>query len=309
MTSNRTVSRVSRILALVPYVLARDSVKVDEVLERFGYTREELARDLDTIFVCGLPGYGPGDLMEAFIDDDEVIIDAADYFARAPRFTPTEALGLLAAGMTLVEAGQATRPLKSAVDKLSRALLPDMSKTLVVDVATESPLVGTLRQAARDGQVVTITYRSVGKEQTTTRDIEPWTVFTTLGRWYVTGHCRMVGEERTFRVDRIRHLQVTDDGFQPPEQIPEPVVGYTPSDDDVVCVVDLSPSARWVLDYYPVEVLKEGEKRTRIRFSAPDAEVPARLLIRLGGEATLVEGDAVAKRVQELGVRLLDRYR
>lgn len=308
MTSARTVSRVSRILALVPYVLARESVRVDEVLDRFGYSREELARDLETVFVCGLPGYGPGDLIEAFIDDDEVIIDAADYFARAPRFTPIEALGLLAAGMTLVEAGQATQALKSAVQKLSSALLPDVSKTLVVDVA-ESPLVGRLRQAAQEGTVVTITYRSVGREETTTRDIEPWAVHTTLGRWYVVGHCRMVGEERTFRVDRIRALEPTDETFQPPDQQPEPMVGYTPSDDDVVCVIDLAPSARWVLDYYPVEVLEEGTKRTRIRFSAPDAEVPARLLIRLGSEATVVKGEEVAQRVRELGNRLLDRYR
>jgi proteasome accessory factor C len=76
MTSHRTVTRISRILALIPYVLDRETVDVQEVVDRFGYTRDELSRDLNTIFVCGLPGYGPGDLMEAYIDEDEVIIDA-----------------------------------------------------------------------------------------------------------------------------------------------------------------------------------------------------------------------------------------
>jgi proteasome accessory factor C len=66
MTSARTVSRLSRILALIPYVLDRESADVGEIIERFGYTEAELTRDLNTIFVCGLPGYGPGDLMEAY---------------------------------------------------------------------------------------------------------------------------------------------------------------------------------------------------------------------------------------------------
>ena len=106
MTSDRTVTRLSRILALIPYVLAKDGAKVSEILERFDYTEAELTRDLNTVFFCGLPGYTPGDLMEAYIDDDEVIIDAADYFARAPRLTSMEALGLIAAGMAILGSGQ-----------------------------------------------------------------------------------------------------------------------------------------------------------------------------------------------------------
>jgi glyoxylase-like metal-dependent hydrolase (beta-lactamase superfamily II) len=44
------------------------------VCSRFGYTRAELARDLAAVFVSGLPGYGPGDLMVAYIDGDEVVV-------------------------------------------------------------------------------------------------------------------------------------------------------------------------------------------------------------------------------------------
>ena len=60
MTSERTISRLSRILALIPYVLGEGSVDVDEIVDRFGYSKEQLTRDLNTVFVCGLPGYGPG---------------------------------------------------------------------------------------------------------------------------------------------------------------------------------------------------------------------------------------------------------
>ncbi len=309
MTSNRTVSRISRILALIPYVLDRQTVDVEEVMERFGYTRDQLTKDLNTIFVCGLPGYGPGDLMEAYMDDEEVVIDAADFFDKAPRLTPTEALGLLAAGMTVIGTGEASPALETAVRKLSQAVMPEAESTLSVDVVDETRSVGQLRDAAAQQKVVRIVYRSVAKEETTERDIEPWTVFATLGRWYVLGHCRLVDDQRTFRVDRIKELALLDETFERPEKVPHPGVGYSPSEDDIVCVIDLRPGARWVLEYYPVEVVGTTDGTTRIRFHSPDTEVPARLLLRLGEDASLVEGDQVEARVRELGESLLALYR
>ena len=56
MTSSRTVSRLSRILALIPYVLEKQSAEIGEILDRFDYSEEQLTRDLNTVFVCGLPG-------------------------------------------------------------------------------------------------------------------------------------------------------------------------------------------------------------------------------------------------------------
>lgn len=308
MTSKRTVSRLSRILALIPYVLEREFVNVGEVMERFDYTPEQLTRDLNTVFVCGLPGYGPGDLMEAFIDEDEVVIDAAGYFTNAPRLTPAEALGLLAAGLTVIGSGQATPALERAVKKLTRVLMPEAESTLSVDVIDEGEIVASFREAASDQRVVSISYLSVGKEVLTERDIEPWSVFTALGKWYVTGHCRLVEDVRTFRLDRIKAWSVSDETFERPEEIPDPGVGYVPSDEDVVCEISLTPRARWVMEYYPVEIVREGVRTTRVRFSSPDVEVPARLLLRLGDTAKLVKGEAVRRRVRELGEQILARY-
>ncbi|MGA8039139.1 MAG: WYL domain-containing protein [Acidimicrobiia bacterium] len=308
MTSPRTVSRLSRILALIPYVLGKEGVEVGEILERFGYDEAQLTKDLNTVFVCGLPGYGPGDLMEAYIDGDEVIIDAADYFARAPRLTSTEALGLLAAGMAIVGSGQASPELESAVEKLTRVILPDAASAISIDVSGESETLRHLKQAAAESTVVRITYRSLSRETETTRDVEPWAVFATLGNWYVQGHCRLVGAERVFRVDRIRDLEVLEDHFERPDGVPEPGVRYAPSDDDVVATILLRPEAAWVLDYYPVEMLERTEAGTEILFSSPDVEIPARLLLRLGRSAELLKGDAVARRLGEMGASLLRKY-
>jgi proteasome accessory factor C len=284
-------------------------VGIEEVMERFGYSRDELTRDLNAVFVCGLPGYGPGELMEAYIDDDEVIIDSADYFSRAPRLSPIEALGLLAAALAVSGSGQGTPALDSAIEKLSVVLLPEADDALAVDLTATSDEVTTLRRAASEHRVAHIVYRSLSREETTNRDIEPWTVFSTLGSWYVMGHCRLVDDTRTFRIDRIREVAVGEESFYPPDEIPEPGVGYTPSDNDVQAVIELQPAARWVLEYYPVEVISEKGSVTTIRFSATDAELPARLLLRLGAAASLVDGEEVATRVKDLGAALGARYR
>ncbi|MET0565458.1 MAG: WYL domain-containing protein [Acidimicrobiia bacterium] len=309
MTSDRTASRLSRILALIPYVLAKDGAKVSDIVDRFGYTEAELTRDLNTVFFCGLPGYTPGDLMEAYIDGDEVVIDAADYFARAPRLTSMEALGLIAAGMAILGSGQGSPELEKAVDKLTKSVLPDGGAAIDIDVSGDSQNLAALKSAATERRVVRITYRSLTHEEETMRDIEPWAVVTTLGNWYVQGHCRMVDAERVFRVDRIRQMEVLEEVFERPTGLTEPGIGYTPSDDDIAARIKLSPSARWVLDYYPVDVLKETKTGTEIRFTSQDAEIPARLLLRLGPEARLIAGEEVRARLVAIAETLRTRYR
>ncbi|MGA7271341.1 MAG: WYL domain-containing protein [Acidimicrobiia bacterium] len=308
--STRTATRLTRILTMLPWVIAHPGTTVADVCARFGYRDEaELANDLDMVFVCGLPGYGPGDLMVAFIDDDEVVVDTADYFAGAPRLTPTETLSMLASAMAVLASGQGSPALESAVDKLAATIAPDGGTGLAVDVAGEPDLVGPLRQAAGSHNVVEITYTSLSKGETTRRAVEPWTVFAALGNWYLTGYCRLARAERVFRLDRIREVRVTADRFEPPPKTPEPVVQYVPSEEDARCVIELSAPARWVPDYYPVEVRDEEKGKLVVEFSAADPRVAARLLLRLGGAASLREGPEVAQALSELRKSILVRYR
>lgn len=307
MTSPRTAHRLSRILAMLPWVIANPGAAVDEVCTRFGYTRAELVQDLNLVFVCGLPGYGPGDLMDAYVDDDEVVIDMADYFSEPLRLTASEGLALLAGGMAVMSSGTAPDALGSAVGKLQAVVLPEPG-SIDVEVPAVPALVGTLKEAAAAGSVVRITYTSIAAERTTERDIEPWTVFSTLGNWYVSAHCRLADAERVFRIDRIRSAETTSETFQPPGETPRAEVGYTPGVDDVRALIRLKPGAHWVTEYYPTEILDEGPEGTTIEFHAADPLVAARLLLRLGSEAELVDGDEVEEARNRLRDRILSRY-
>lgn len=305
---NRTAQRLNRILSMLPWVIANPGATVEEVCDRFGYSRKELIADLDLIFVCGLPGYGPGDLMVAYVEDDEVVVDMADYFASPLRLTPAEGLGLLAAGMALISSGQAPPSLERAIEKLGTALSPDGGEILSVDLSAEPELVGMLRTAATEGRVVDLVYVSLGKGETKRRSVEPWSVASTLGNWYLSAFCRSAGGERIFRVDRIREALVTSETFSPPEAPPPVEVRYLPGEDDVRATIRLANRARWVAEYYPIEVVRDDAEGLVVRFSAGDVSVIARLLLRLGGAAELIDGPGVAQALDGLRRRILGRY-
>ena len=303
MSSARTAKRLTRILSMLPYVIANPGASVEDLSERFGYRRKELIADLNLVFLTGLPGYGPGDLIDASVEDDEVYVDTADYFSRPLRLTPAEALALLASGMALTSAGQGPPALESAIAKLSKVVAPEAEGGLVVDLK-EPEFVDLLRSAVESSTTVELTYTALGSGQTTTRVVEPWSVFSANGNWYLSANCRSAGDERVFRDDRIRAAAAGTERFTPPDQPPPPEVRYTPGEEDVRATIRLGPAAQWVADYYPVEDLGNGE----IRFSASDPAVAARLLLRLGSDAELVQGPEVEALLADYRASIRARY-
>jgi proteasome accessory factor C len=86
---------------------------------------------------------------------------------------------------------------------------------------------------------------------------------------------------------------------------------YTPGAEDAVVRIRLAPEASWVADYYPVTLIANGVGGAEVEFSASDPVVAARLLLRLGRSAELLEGgDAAAVRAELAGLRerILARY-
>jgi len=88
----------------------------------------------------------------------------------------------------------------------------------------------------------------------------------------------------------------------------EGTIRYTPGDDDVHVTIRLFGEARWVADYYPVEVITDESDSLTIRMSVGDAAVAARLLIRLGENAEIVDGVEASIATTDLRSRILERY-
>ena len=106
----------------------------------------------------------------------------------------------------------------------------------------------------------------------------------------MTAYCRLAGGERIFRVDRIRSATSTGATFDPPREPPPAGVRYTAGVDDTVVRIALDRSAGWVTDYYPVREVSGEASGSVVEFSASDPAVVARLLLRLGGSARLLDG-------------------
>ena len=99
MARPATDDRLRRLLALVPWVAAQEGPTIDEVCARFGCTEQELAEDLERLFMCGLYPFTPDTMIEVDMDDGRVWIRYADVFSRPLRLTPAEGEGTLCAAL------------------------------------------------------------------------------------------------------------------------------------------------------------------------------------------------------------------
>ena len=286
--------RLGRLLAIVPWVAANDGPTIAEVCRRFEVTERELLADLELLFLCGVYPFTPDVLIEVDIADGRVWLRFADYFRRPLRLTGPEGLALMGAASALlgVPGADADGALARALAKLETVLGVGASDALDVELGPAVPgLLAKVQAAATSRHRIEVDYYSFGRDERTTRVVEPWRVFNTHGQWYVAGWCDQAGAERLFRVDRISRVKVLDETFEPPAEPPDGRL-FHHTDDDRVVVLDLAPAARWVAEQYPNEGVSErpdGSLRVWLRVSEP--AWLERVLLRVGCHATVVDGD------------------
>jgi proteasome accessory factor C len=303
--------RVARMLSLVPWVAAQGSAPIAEVCRRFDIGVDQLLSDLDTVSMVGLYPYTPDELVELYVDDERVHITLPQAFDRPLQLTPEQALALVAAGSSLltVSGADPDGPLARGLAKLSAALGAEAAGVEVRLGEAPGEVLDRLRAAADERRQVSIDYYTYGRDQHTRRTIDPYRVTSDEGQWYVSGWCHSAGAVRLFRVDRISTADVLDTRFEPPAT-PPPDSRFRPMVDDPRVVIDLPPDARWVAEQYPVEALEEtagGGIRVTMAISArPWLD---RLLLRLGPDASVIEGPAELRTAGvDASRRILRRY-
>jgi proteasome accessory factor C len=102
MSRPGAAERLSRLLAIVPWIVAQDGPRVTDVCERFGVSERDLIADLNLLFMCGVYPYTPDTLIEVDIDGGRVWVRFADWFTRPLRLTPPEGLALMAAARAIL---------------------------------------------------------------------------------------------------------------------------------------------------------------------------------------------------------------
>ena len=313
MPPSKTVQRLQRLLAVVPYVVRHPGTPVRELSKLFEVSEPEILADLNLLFLTGLPPYGPGDLIEVDIDDEaRVWIRMADFFSRPVRLTRAEALALYLRGNELLGAGGVDEAdaLRAALGKIAEALGGEALGELHVDVR-DGPAPGPLevvRAGVAERQTLEIEYYSANRDQISTRRIDPEHVFSALGNWYVVAWDRTAEAERLFRLDRIREVSVTDERFEPRGLIGQGRDLYTRSAEDVDVRLRLGPRARWVAEYYVVSEATEREGFLEVTLPTKDLAWAAKLVLRLGGEARIMEPAELRDLTRELALTTLQHY-
>ena len=316
-SGGRLGRRLGRILLMLPYAIQNPGVSVGELSRRFGVAKKEIIDDLNLVFMCGLPGYGPGDLIDVSIDDDRIFVDMADYFAAPLRLTPGEALSLYAGGSALAELPglENAESLRNALTKLGRALGVDGEKTGIGLRFEPAPAEhrATLRDALSRQKRVRLVYQSANRDEPTERDVDPWGLIAALGRWYLVAFDRLTEEERMFRLDRMKTATITDTDADVPDDFdPERYKGaFTGAGDQGRVSLEISPeAARWFADYYPVEMgaeLDDGWRKVTM-VSSGDRWM-ARLMLQLGKDCRNPDPPDLMDRADELAAAIAARHR
>jgi proteasome accessory factor C len=298
--------KLRRLLYLVPFVAKHpEGVSVDDLAEAVGVDRELLLKDLDLLTQVGPPDGDPGEYLLVSVEEGRVFVDLPQRLTRPLRLTPAEGCSLLLGIRTLRESGIAPfdDALGSSERKLLRALGRDAeeAETLATGTVVSEPdqIVAThlrdLVTCAREHQTVVITYASVSSRSGDQRKLDPYGIVHHAGSWYVVGHCHKRGDTRTFRIDRIASLEVTDDTFEIPsdfdletyrrEQI------YVPSADARAVRVHLDPlaTARVGANWPVGEVTPHGDGSSEIVIDCEGYEWVTGWVLGFGKHAWIVE--------------------
>jgi len=298
------------LLSLVPYLLARPGIPVAEAAADFGINERQLRRDLELLWMCGLPGYGPGDLVDLSFSGDTVTVTEDAGMRRPLRLTTAEATALLVALRTLAEVpGMVdTAAVRRATAKIEQAVGDAGLVGVAVDLTREkAATTAAVREALDTGRALRIVYYTAGRDAVSQRTVAPMRLLIVGGRSYLDAWCRSAEAVRLFRLDRVEDVAVLDEpAAPPPDAVPTDVSKglFRPSVEHRSAVLLLEREARWVAEYYPVdEVIELDGGRLRVLMRYADPAWLVRLVLGLGGGARLLEPvelvDAVGQRARE----------
>jgi len=312
--------QLPRLLSLVPYLLTRPGAKLSDVAKTFGVSEEQLSRDLELVYMCGLPGYFPGDLIEVDITaSGRITVSNADTIARPLRLSRDEALALIVGLRMLADLPglQEREAVDSALAKLENAAeeaaVASSAVAVEVDPPNRSPdTLAIVDRALRERRRLHLTYYVPARDETTERDVDPMRMSVLAGRSYLEGWCRSAEAVRLFRLDRITSVELLDlPAEPPPDAQPRDLDAglFQPGPDDIAVELVVGPAGRWVSEYYPcesVEALPDGE--TLIRLRTPDTRWVRRLALRLGPTGRVVAPSDLAAAVAADATAALDAY-
>lgn len=202
--------KINRLYEITTILLNRQTITAKELAERFQVSTRTIYRDIDVLSTAGVPVYmnkGKGGgiaLLESYAINRTLISQA-------------ESESLLLAIKTL----QATQypGVDTALEKISGLFrkLPEHDWVEVDfspwgSMPDEQNKFTEIKRAMLQRKVIRFIYVN-GNGQKSVRLAEPEKLLFKANSWYLSAYCKLRQEHRTFRISRLKNLEVTDEQF------------------------------------------------------------------------------------------------
>jgi predicted DNA-binding transcriptional regulator YafY len=177
-------------------------------------------------------------------------------------------------------------------------------------------MITQVNQAAMDNCCIEIAYQPLKKDAPTVRKVEPYKIWFYEGTIYIIGRCRLRNEIRTFVLDRIRMLNLTDETFDIPKNFDFKKYichGFKVMHEELHTVrILISPSgSRYVGEkiwHESQRIQKQLDGAIEIMFRVAGLDEIKQWVLGLGPEAYVVEPEELRWMVQSDLKRSLDQY-
>ncbi|GAB5901968.1 helix-turn-helix transcriptional regulator [Mycobacteroides chelonae] len=318
-------NRLTRLLNMVPYFQANPGISAADAAADLGVTTKQLMADLNQLWMCGLPGYGPGDLIDLSFSEESIEVTFSAGIDRPLRLTSPEATALLVALRALLDMPGTVDPeaARSAIAKIEDAAgagdetLGRRESTTESDASSATPVesaaVSAVRAAVRNRKALRIEYYSASRDALSERIVDPIRIAVVGEHSYLEAWCRASEGVRLFRFDRIEQAEVLDQRSAPPAPAVQTATdtGLFEADPSLpAATVLVGPSASWVFDYFPMRPTgaqhADGSVEAAMTYASEDWM--ARLILGFGSAIRVLAPESLARRVRTDAVAALAAY-
>ena len=315
--SDKTIRRLNRILAMIPYIRKNPNVKIRELAKIAGCKPSELLQDLnERVLMCGVPPYLPNDYIDVHLQGDSVSVRFAEHFKRPVRFTMQEALALKVM-LSSVADSSVSKGLLSKLDGVFSSETKKKVQAVHGRIGFLDHPMGMLQQVGQALQTrreIEIEYYTAGRDAMTQRVVRPYGTIFHHGFWYVVAYCCLRKKELPFRVDRIKSLRVLDSTYKIPKRFDlsryEQEEMYVPKHPGQEVAVRFDAElARWIKeDVPPGKIVEQDDGGIVFRLTTVHFEWLIRWLLPFGEHAEILSPPALKKRMRETCEEALRAY-
>ena len=211
MVKKFSQTQVERLLDLVPYLTSNQGVALEQVAADFHTDKSTVIDDLNTLWMCGLPGYTPLELIDLSFDTGFVTIRNAEVLSKPRKLSNMELATVIVGLSILRELIQPTNNHYEGVSNLLKRLTS--SSSIPGPSSIRSSIDPEIRficaKGMKDKSSISIVYHSYAKDVETDRQVYPFGFQVLDGREYLECFCYESKGFRLFRLDRVKSANIS----------------------------------------------------------------------------------------------------